>query len=230
MLPAPVTFSGVVTDGSGAPITDVSIDHTGSRSGIVKTDSQGKFEITTRAPAVVFRKDGFQSRYLRVEAGKSVGLSIRLDGPAPEARECGTHFSCSSLKYFGSTFCLPKVRGVIFSNQSNDVDYGKRVFWIAATARKVGLLHGAGPMWGEGLPLDEDIWTATEYREMDYRDRDGFLIVDARGRSSDGKHWRELGHVFESASYRGVSDQDAILLDRLLDATCVLPRRFGAER
>jgi len=89
MLPASVALSGVVTDASGTPLGDVSIDHTGSRSGILKTDSQGRFEITTRAPAVVFRKSGFQSRYLRLGEVKSVGLSIRLDGPSPEARECG---------------------------------------------------------------------------------------------------------------------------------------------
>src|SRR5215831_4536711 len=112
MLPASVALSGVVTDASGTPLGDVSIDHPGSRSGILKTDPQGRFEITTRAPAVVFRKSGFQSRYLRLGEVKSVGLSIRLDGPSPEARECGMQPSCSSLKYFGSAFCLPKMRPV----------------------------------------------------------------------------------------------------------------------
>ena len=229
-LSSAVTLSGVVTDVSGTPIASVSIDHSGSRSGIVKTDGEGKFEVTTRAPAVVFRKSGLQSRYVRLEPGKSAGLTIRLDGSAPPARECGPHASCSSLRYFGSAFCLPEIQGVKAGKQSNDVDYGQRVFWIAATGGKVGLRHAAGPMWGSGLPSDEEVWDASEYREIDYRDEDGHLIVDARGRSSDGKYWRELGHAFESVSYRGVSERDTILLDRLLDGACVQPRWFPAER
>src|SRR5262245_30836714 len=229
MLPSPVTLSGVVKDDSGAPISEVSIDHAGS--GIAKTDAQGRFEISTRAPAVVFRKSGFQSRYLHVEKDQSFGLSIRLDGPAPQAPECGRQSRCSSLDYFGSAFCLPKLPGIKISSQTNDIDYRMRLFWIDASTGKVGVRHGAGPMWGAGLPFDEDVWNATEYKETAYRDRDGFLIVDARGRSPDGKQWRDLGHFFESAAYRGVSQQEAIILDRLLDGVCVQPRRrFPTER
>lgn len=229
-LPSAVTLSGVVTDGFGTPIANVRIDHSGSRSGVVKTDKEGRFEITTGAPAVVFRKAGLQSRYLRLEPGKTIGLLILLDSSALPAKECGNHVSCSSLKYFGSAFCLPRTRGVNVSKQVNDVDYGQRVFWVAGTGGKVGLRHAAGPLWGSGLPLDEQVWDASEYREIDYRDRDGQIIVDARGKSSSGKYWRQLGHSFESAWYRGVSDQDAIVLDRLLDGACVQPRWFPPKR
>ena len=228
--PSPVTMSGVVINGSGSPIGDVNVDHTGSRSGLVKTDRQGRFEIATRAPAVVFRKSGFQSRYVRVEDGKTVGLSVRMDGPVSQARECGAQSNCYSVKYFGASFCLPKIRGVNVTKQGNDIDYGQRVFWIAAPDGKVGVQLAAGGMWGSGLPLDEEVWTAASYSETDYRDIDGFPIIDARGMSIDGRRWRILGHAFESATYRGVPEQDAVLLDRLLDGACVKPRLFPETR
>ena len=230
MLPSPIRLSGVVTDNEGRPLSDVRIDHTGARSGTVRTDLQGNFDIETRAPAVVFRKNVFQSQYLRVDSGEKTALAITLAGPAPFAKECGPRPSCSSLRYFGSAFCLPKIHGVNVSKQGNDIDYGQRSFWITTSAGKVGVQHAAGPMWGSGLPLDEQVWSATEYTETSYRDREGLLITDARGKSIDGKRWRDLGHAFESASYRGVSEQQAVLLDRVLDGACVKPTWFPEHR
>jgi len=35
-----------------------------------------------------------------------------------------------------------------------------------------------------------------------------------------------VGHAFETASYRNVPEQDASLLDRVLDGLCVDAKRF----
>ena len=137
---------------------------------------------------------------------------------------------CVFLKYFGNAFCLPKVRGVHVSKQGNDVDYGYRSFWIATPEGKVGVQHGSGPLWGSGFPFDQDVWSAAAYRETSYQDREGFLITDARGETTDGKHWRVLGHAFETVSYRGVSAQDAAVLDRVIDGACIKPVPFGLDR
>ena len=219
LAPSPVRLSGVVMDKDGRPISDVWINHTGVRIENVKTDSHGRFDIETRAPAVVFRKDGFQSKYWRVSGDGS--LAVVLTGPAPRAKACRAFSSCATLKGFMSAFCLPKVSGVNVSKQGNDIDYGQRSFWVTTQSGKAGIQHAAGPMWGPGLPFDEDVWSAHDYAETTYSDSEGFSIIDARGKSIDGKCRRLLGHVFETASYRNVPEEDIALLDRVLDGACV---------
>jgi hypothetical protein len=193
MLPSAIKLSGVVTDSEGTPLSGVRVDHTGTRSGIIQTDGQGHFEIETRAPAIVFRKNGFQSRYIRVANREKIALAITLTGPAPLAKECGPRPSCSSLRYFGSAFCLPKIHGVNVGKQGNDIDYGQRSFWIGTSAGKIAVQHAAGPMWGSGLPLDEQVWSATEYTETSYRDREGLSITDARGKRQERQILARVG-------------------------------------
>jgi len=219
MLASPVRISGVVTDNQGMRLSDVWINHAGARVESIKTDSQGQFDIQTQAPAIVFRKSGFESRYWRVRPDRT--LAIVLAGPAPLARFCGTSSRCLHLDGFMSAFCLPKIPGVNISKQGHDIDYGQRFFWVKTPTGKAGIQHAAGPMWGSGLPVDQDVWSARDYAEASYIDPEGFGIIDARGNSADGKYWRVLGHAFETASYRNVAERDTLLLDRVLDGICV---------
>jgi hypothetical protein len=223
LLPSPVILAGVVSDSDGKPLSDVWINHTGRRTENLKTDAYGRFEITTRAPAVVFRKRGFQSRYWRVSEDRN--LTIALTGATPRAKTCRALSGCSSLKGFDSEFCLPIVPGVNVSKQGNDIDYGQRWFWIRTQSGKAGIQHASGPLWGSGLPFDENVWSARDYVETSYRDSAGFDILDARGKSPDGKCWRVLGRVFETAYYRDVPEKDAALLDRVLDGACIQPAK-----
>ncbi len=83
-----------------------------------KTDSKGRFDLETRAPAIVFRKDRFQSLYWRVAPGS--GLSFTLTGITPSpATSCRWFARCVSLQdgYMGS-FCFPNVAGVRVTESS----------------------------------------------------------------------------------------------------------------
>ena len=223
MLPSRVRLYGVVVDSAGEPLGDVRINHTGVRAETIRTDLHGRFDIETSAPAVVFRKDGFQSRYWRVSGDRE--LAVTLNAATSRAKECRAVSGCVSLKGFLSTFCLPRVPGVNISKQNNDVDYGQRWFWIRTPGGKAGIQHASGLHWG-GLPIDYDVWSARDYAETAYVDREGFRVIDARGKGADGRCWRLVGHAFETASYRNVPEQDASLLDRVLDGLCVDAKRF----
>jgi hypothetical protein len=148
---------------------------------------------------------------------------IKLE-PALQFRTCRSSSDCVSLKGWPSRFCFEKVHGVKVTAQGHDIDYGQRWFVIQTPAGKRGIQHGAGAMWSFGLPFDQDVWAATQYSETDYRDPDGFLIIDARGQNTSGEHWRVLGHAFETASYDKVSTEYTGVLDKVLDSACVLPR------
>jgi hypothetical protein len=221
MLQSPVHLSGIVTDTDGKALADVSIQHALLKDQQGKTDGQGRFDIRTQAPAIVFRKDGFTGNHYRVQRDDT--LQIKLE-PARQFPACRSSSDCVSLKGWPSRFCFQRVHGVKVTAQGNDIDYGQRWFVIQTPAGKRGFQHGAGGMWSFGLPFDEDVWSATEYIETDYRDPEGFLIIDARGQNVNGECLHVLGHFGETASYRKVSQDQAGLLDKVLDSACVLSR------
>lgn len=219
MLPALVHVRGIVTDSSGHPLSEVRIDHTGIRQAWPKTDAEGHFDIETRAPAIVFRKAGFESQYWQVSSNANV--TFVLASSALHLKECRTFSGCLSLKSSHGEFCFPKVPGVLAGKRAADIDYVARSFWIKTATGTTRIIHGAGPMWGSGVPNNVDVWTAVEYSEKSYATNDGFQIIDARGKRSDGTRWRLLGHVFETAFYSSVPEKDAAALDRVLDGVCL---------
>jgi hypothetical protein len=221
MLSEAVHLSGVVRDVGGKPLADVWINHATLDHPALKTNAKGHFDIETRAPAIVFRKDGFSGRYYRVD--RNANLEITLERAHP-LTACSSSAACMSLKGFASIFCLPKVRGIKTLAQNNDIDYGTQWFVLRTSTGKKGIQHAAGPMWGMGL-LDEDVWSAVQYTETDYRDLEGFGVIDARGKSASGESWRVLGSFGESASYRMASEDEAKMLDRVLDGICLKPRQ-----
>ena len=218
--PNPVRLAGVAMDVDGKPLPDVLISHIGPRGQMSKTNEEGRFEVLTRAPAVVFRKSGFTSWYQRVE--QAGPIEVRLEPVRQSLAACASPARCTALRGFPSSFCLPRVRGVKASKQGNDSDYGQRLFTASPSRSRAAIQHAAGSMWGSGLPLDTDVWSSVEYRETVSLDLHHLPIYDSRGRTADGKRWRLAGHAFESAGYRGASLEEARLLDQVLDGICLL--------
>ena len=129
---------------------------------------------------------------------------------------------CESLKSSGSAFCLPRVPGVEASEQGNYGDTVTRVFRIQTKDGQRELLHGNGPMWSLGVPYTGDVWESPEYQERAYLVGKGDSdVLDAHGKTPDGKLWRYLGRFGESVSYYEVDEAGAALLDRVLDGTCI---------
>lgn len=216
LLPDAQQVSGFVVDPGGAPVPDAWVDHLGGRVS-AKTDALGHFDLTTRVPRVVIRKPGYESYALDTQRAKEVKLILR-----PISRNlpmCSRPDSCHSLN---GSFCFPKVKGVKAHAPISDSDSVAESF----TVGKNGIRHGSGYAWSFGVPFDEEVWAATNYREDAYtRMGLGGLvgIVDARGESPKGTYWRYLGHFSESASYDDVNQATAELLDKVLDGICLLP-------
>lgn len=218
LLKDAVRLSGIVTDKENRPLVGAWIHHTGLKTQVL-TNEKGQFDIRTRAPAIVFRKNGHRSQYYRV-AGNATFVIV-LEPLPPSVNTCQALAKCLSLGGNLSEFCLPQVRGIRVSGKSSDIDYTQRSFEIKSSIGKRGILHASGPMWGSGLPLNWEVWSATEYSERDYRDLQGFLVLDARGKTITGEYWRVLGRAFETASYKNVSHNEAQLLDLVLDGFCI---------
>lgn len=222
LLPVGQHVSGIVVDSSDSPIAGAFVEHTGESTREILTDLSGHFELTTRAPAFVIRKVGFESAFVRTQNAQPIRITLQSSHDA--LPECSKKSSCSSIGGFGCIFCLPHIPGVKISEQGNDIDYGQRIFSVRSNHGQQFIQHAGGPMWGPGIPFDEDVWNSVEYSEKTYRFGAG-LVVDARGQTKSGKFWRYVGRFGESASYRYVDKESATQLDRVLDGLCIREER-----
>jgi hypothetical protein len=226
LLPFEQHVSGIVIDSSARPIAGASVQHAGEPNVEIVTDSSGHFELTTRVPAFVIRKVGFESAFVRTENAQSIRITLRQSqGALPK---CLSKVPCSSVEGWACIFCFPHISGVKISAQKNDIDYGQRVFSVRSNHGMRAMQHAGGPMWGAGLPFDEDVWDSVVYSEKTYALGEG-LVVDARGRTKSGKFWRSIGRFGEGASYHDLDHESAIRLDRVLDGLCIREGRRKQE-
>lgn len=216
LVEAPRTISGVVVDDSGQPVSGAHIDHSDiePREQLF-TDDRGRFQIRTRAPAVVIRKLGYNGQLVRIS-----GLELRvvLHRATRAIPKCSQ--SCLGLETAASRFCFPQIPGIHTGGQGHYEDTFVRAFTMQSSDRTTELLHGAGPTWTLGIPYTGDVWESKQYSETESTTQD-LDIIDARGVAPDGRHWRYLGRYGESASYYEADAQTAAILDRVLDGVCL---------
>jgi len=211
-------ISGVVIDQHELPIVNAFIQQTDAGDRQFATDASGHFELSTRAPAIVIRKVGFNSAFVRTANVRS--LRIILEPTHSTLPACPRKPLCKSIDGWSSIFCFPNITGVRVWKQGHDVDYGMRSFTVQSKNGVVGIRHGSGPLWSFGFPRSEEVWKSVDYSEITYMATETF-IVDARGKTTDGKYWRYFGRYGESAAYSDVDSESAILLDRVLDGVCI---------
>jgi hypothetical protein len=218
LLPTEQRVSGVVTDQHGVSIVAAAIQQTDAQDRELVTDARGHFELSTRAPALVIRKVGFKSAFIRSANARS--LRITLEPTGGTLPMCSHQSLCNSLDGWNSIFCFPSTQGVKVSKQGQDIDYGMRSFTVQSKNGVTGIRHGSGPLWSFGTPENEDVWKSVDYSEKTYM-VDKSFIVDARGKTTNNRFWRFFGRFGESASYSDVDPESAILLDRVLDGVCI---------
>jgi hypothetical protein len=83
------------------------------------------------------------------------------------------------------------------------------------------MIHGAGPSWGGPNPRSREVWSSVTYKERT-RKGDGIQVIDASGKTADGKAWRHVGLSGESAFYTDLDPDAAAIMDRLLDGLSVI--------
>lgn len=217
LLAAPQTVSGVVLDDSGKPVAGAHIDHSDVQPREqLFTDDQGRFQLHTRAPALIIRKLGYNGQLVRIAPG--IRLRIVLQRATKALATCAA--GCRVLKTPSSSFCFPPIPGVQAGEQGHYQDTFVRAFTAQAGNRTTELLHGAGPNWSLGIPYTGDVWESAQYSEQAFIAA-GSDVIDARGTAPDGKRWRYLGRFGESASYYEADPPAAALLDRVLDGVCI---------
>lgn len=218
LLPNERQVSGTVTDTDGKPLSGASIQHLGRVIPYVVTDSSGRFELSTRVPAFVIRKVGYEGVLVRTENAHTIQIMLRRSQGAISV--CSSKSICTSLAGGSSVFCFANVKGVKISEQVNDVDYGKLIYSVKSGHTRRYMSHGAGPLWSLGMPSDEDVWNSIEYSEKTYR-YGSSVIIDATGKSVSGTLWRSISMIGESTNYSDADQASATLFDQVIDGMCV---------
>ena len=143
--------SGVVVDEEGNPIVGAEIHHASHLHFRLTTLEQGEFEVETRAPVLLVRKEGYESRILMTEdaavritlrrgAESEGGLNRTEESPAfritlrktqgrrrfPVCPGSGQRRRNLGLS---TSFVFPKVPGVGVSDEGHDVRSEERRGW-----------------------------------------------------------------------------------------------------
>jgi len=210
------TISGIVVDETGHPVADAHIDHSDVQAREqLFTDDHGRFELRTRAPAVVVRKLGYNGELVRLTNARALRITLRR--ATRTLPVCSS--VCRTLASPASVFCIPTVAGVQSGEQGRYEQTFVRTFTIHTPASSAEMLHGAGPSWTLGIPYTGDVWESADYSESAYT-WGGSDIVDARGRGPAGKLWRYFGRFGESISYYEAAPAAAALFDRAISGVC----------
>lgn len=242
LLPSARRIKGVVVDEDGNPVVGAEIHHSSNPRRLPTTQMRGEFDLETRAPVLVIRKKGYESRVVRTEESatritlrrategeseqtkteesQAVRITLRKIREVRRIPACpGSRQSPGNAGLFTS-FVFPRVPEVSVGRLGHDVDYTVRYYTLKTKKGRKGIQHGWGYAWSFGLPLDSYVWESAKYEETRY-ENDGVAITDARGQTSDGRRWRSLGKLGESATYDDVDEATAKVLDRLLDGVCL---------
>jgi hypothetical protein len=187
------TIEGTVKDAAGKSIADARIDHTGIRGPELKTDAAGRFTVTTTVPAIVIRKPGYESQRIRIVSDAHLELVLK---PIQSTSRCRLAE-------------MPRFQ----TKNSNDADYTAKWFYIDTADGPHGIVSGHGPTYSFGFPSDRHVWDSAEYAEF----MDSSEIIDATGRSNDGKYWRSRSIFGASAQYYDQTREIAAQLDCVMD-------------
>jgi hypothetical protein len=229
LLPKSVHITGRIVDPNSQPLEGARIDHQGNPRKSTSSGTGGTFELDTRAPSLVVRKDGYEGYWFRTSSAKSP-LTITLqtlpkDRRFPVCKETGPSYTIDG---WSARFRFPQIPELQQSRQTNDIDYGERRYFIQTKAGPKAISHGTGPTWSFGPPLDSFVWRSETYEELTYN-IEGRTITDARGKFANGNRWRHLGRFNETVFYSDIGERTAKIFDRLLDAACLQPESEPAS-
>jgi hypothetical protein len=162
LLPQARHIAGAVVDVNGKPVFAAQIGHTNDGLKAHQTDSEGRFELDTRAPILVVRKAGYRSEVVRTLEATEVRVILRTENRLfPTCRATGEF---DGIDGWGASFQFPKTLGITASSQTKDIDYGGRSYYVDTKQGRKGIMHGSGPLWTFGLPSDGNVWRSVKLR------------------------------------------------------------------
>jgi hypothetical protein len=217
-LPSGRTITGRVTDEAGQPVAEAHIDYTGDDVNQFQTDVQGRFILATKAPAVIVRKPGYRSEFVRIASNTLVQITLH---PEPGNFPICPGTTIPETAYgIDFDFRFPESKEVVSNRKGVDVDYSTRSYRATATRSSARIGFVTGAMWGGGTPAQSDVWNSVSYEEAIFQ-VGRVSITSARGEDAKGRRWRYIGRFSEEISYRDADPKTAAIFDKFLDSVCL---------
>ena len=218
------TISGIVVDEKGAPLAGVSVQHVVFAFRPLLTDANGAFRVSPGGAAVVLRKAGYDSAFLRIGTERNFRIEMH---PARERHlpKCEANARCEKFGGATGSLCFP-VPANVTTNLEKGPDGAAIIYRAKGPSGERRAIHGIGFSWSLG-PSSYDVWGSAEYSEVVYSDLN---IIDARGVTGAGKHWRFFGItpgpnaplLLEGMEYRDLDPASAAIFDQAIDGACLL--------
>lgn len=207
-----------VLDEAGRPLSEARIDHTEAAFGQYVTNEQGQAVLSTTFLAVVVRKAGYRSEFVRLPEQGGVQVTLHAETPHPFAACPGQSLTNASR----IAMRMPVSKEVMHSKKF--LLDTTRLHWYRLKKSKDApqIIYSLGDLAGNGLPETSDIWQAARYSET-VRTFQEVLFIDARGEDSEGRRWRVITRPGESITYGFADAAAAATYDKFLDAVCLAP-------
>jgi hypothetical protein len=223
LLPHPVHISVTAVDDAGKPIDAAQVANTGDPTRLILTAAGGHVQLTTRAPVIVIRKIGYRSATIRPSESLQTTVTLHRMGNTGDLPACQSGEHLVGLGGWEARFRFERSDFVVPAGKSRkDVDYGAQLFVLRQLPNKPALEQASGPMWGNGEPGDQQVWSSIAYEEAVFRDSSGQPVIRAHGKGRNGQYWGMLGHFMETADYTGADQPTAQAFEQFLDHVCEL--------
>lgn len=221
-------LTGTVVSKSGKPLAGVVVISRGrplGPSGSVETDQTGSFKLLSPrnkedGKVIFFSAPGFLPQ-IKIVDESTTKVHLVLEESAGHERII---LSCAdtplSVKRLGFRLRAPVPRGAKVDKRRGlhgsgwEIRLGSKKKWLT--------LWGYFGQYAHSYPSDHSLLTSTEYTIQAWRSGH-YEGVDFRGRSDDGTRWRYLALFGEEIQYERRTDEEATILDKIVDGVCVQP-------
>jgi len=206
----PRRLEGIVLDGNGDPVAESAIFYSYHRD-LGHTGKDGKFSIQTTYSRLLIRKAGYVSAMAtRSNTGDPIIVHLQALPNGKRLPKCPRNNVGFSIRF-------AKLKGMIVSGESRDVDFTARQYSFGKTA---SITHGSGPMWAFGMPLQAEVESEGFAEKVFSHPSADTEIYDYRGRDANGSYFRSVGFIGEAAAYSTKDLVAARQLDAILDTAC----------
>lgn len=220
---AAAELTGTVRSKSGQPLSGVVVM---SRCrGVAETDVAGSFNLRPPSSAdcgkvVFFWAAGFLPQIKIVDESTKEIHAVLEESPSHGRIILACSETRTNGRRLGWLLRVPVPRGASVERSRGLHGAGWNIK-VRSKKRRIKL-NGYGGQYAHSYPSDDLILTATELTIQTWRSgkEEG---VDLRGRASDGTRWRYFAVFGEEVQYSGVSDEEANMLDNIIDGACVEP-------
>ena len=205
-------INGQVKNSEGIALEKVRIIT--SNYNVIKTNSEGKFKISSSSKYLFVQKSSYEQKLVKVENNSKLKIILGADENRIFLKDC----SKNKNKKVGQDikFIVPKG---FKSKKSKDIDYFR--FVIYEKKNKSEYIEGwSGPNADGLFPDSKFIKQTKKIITRSIYDKRGRIGVDFSGKTKKGVHWRKISVFMDYINYKVGSEDMKNKFDYIINTGC----------